>query len=138
MQTKLDPEGMRSLARRLCGEAQFKADPLNAILAAVRWIDEVIGNEEGQESSRPLDAEIQQLAGIVRARGASVVAAELKASVGAVKSWVEGFYSPSVTSMQKIRAFIAKATESPSPTNAPGAEQAAAAKSGELFAADKQ
>jgi hypothetical protein len=142
---QLDPEGIRSLAKRLCGEAQFRADPVNAVLAAIRWLDEVVGNEEGQQSPHPQNAGIQQLADLIKAKGISAVATELKVGQGTLRAWVSGFYSPAKGSLEKIRSYLQ--TREMSSTDTIGAEHQPR-ESGELFgqqqlepetsAADKQ
>ena len=73
---------------------------------------------------------IWRLGEIIKQRGASNVAIELKVSQSALKSWQHGTV-PSQSNRAKIEKFLADNTVLP--TDAAGAE-----KSGELFAGDKQ
>jgi hypothetical protein len=122
---ELDPEGIRILARRLCGEAQFKADPLNSVLKAVRWLDDCIGNEEGQQLAGHQDAEIRRLNEIIKARGLPGVAEALGVGQSTVRSWLFGT-DPSRENRKRIEQYLQACETAPTSAAEP-------AGTGELF-----
>jgi hypothetical protein len=125
MQTKLDPEGIRTLARRLCGDAQFRENPISCVLEAITWLDRVIGDAEpGTTVQNDL---VRRLGEIINQKGASFVAEELGVSLSALKTWQHGTVL-SRSNRTKIEKFLDSQT---APSDAAGAEQLASP--GELF-----
>jgi hypothetical protein len=134
--SELDPVVFKKLTVHLVGEQQFRADPVGSTLRTFEWLERVVSDEEGQESSRPLAAEIQRLAGIVKIKGVQVVAEELKVSASALKAWIAGHYSPSAFSLQNVKAFLAN-QEQPTPSDA-AQERGSGPTAGDLFTQSQQ
>jgi hypothetical protein len=127
--THLNPEAIRKIGLRLYGAEKFQADPATVILDTIAWVDAVLGDSEAQPFSLRQDAEIQRLIEVVRIKGVPTVAAELKVSAGALKSWISGFYSPTRSNLEKVRKYLQDHETAPNDA----AEAKESARSGELF-----
>jgi hypothetical protein len=125
--SKLSPQEGCILAATLFPE-EFKTNKARAILKALLWLAQAMGEEiPAETSASPQNVLIQQLTQSVRKLGLESVSKGIGVSPAALRSWLRGV-EPNAVNHQRIEAFLRE-----SETALPDAGAKEPARPGELF-----